>query len=794
MKPFEYIDAKTVDEVVELLKNYQGKIKIIAGGTDLLGLLKDRAPAIYPEVLVNIKSIPGLDYINKDEKGLKIGAVAHLADIAASPLIKEEYPMLAEAAQSVAVPQIRNMGTIGGNLAQDTRCWYYRFPHEIGGRILCYLKGGKGCYALTGENRYHSIFGGLREASPPCSSACPGGVDIPSYLSKIREDNLPEAARILIETNPLPSITGRVCPHFCEQECNRGDFDESVSIRDLERFIGDYILEHADEIITAPEADTGKSVAVVGSGPAGLSAAYYLRMSGHRVTVFDRMEEAGGMLAYVIPAYRLPKDIVRRVVKAIENTGVEFKLNVDVGKDLTIDDLKRNFDSVFIATGAWNPVSIGLEGEESTRFGMEFLTNINLGVKEVPGKKVLVIGGGNAAIDVAISALRLGAEKAIVACLESREEMPALPWEIEQAVEEGVKLMPSWGPRKVLKSGGKVRGMELVRCTSVFDNQGRFAPAFDSSAKETVEADQIMMAVGYATDLNFIPRGSLKVKKGLIIADLETQATNVPGVFAGGTVTHGPATVIEAVASGKRAAIAIDQYLGGEGTKAEDKDEKTADPLLKFNSDYIRRTTRAEAPKLPVSERRIDVEDVLGLGLSDIEAGANRCFNCGCVSVSSSDIGVVLLALDAKVKIAGSRGARTIPIGDYFGSLGNILETDEMITEIQVPRLPDGAKQAFLKYRVRKAVDFAIVSVASIITLNGGKCEDARIVLGAVAPTPYRAWAAEDALRRKPLDEASAEAAAKAAVIEAMPLSKNAYKIEITKALVKEAVLCSKRT
>ena len=788
MKPFEHIDAKTVDEAVRLLKEYQSKL--IAGGTDLLGVLKDRVLPTYPELLVNIKSIPGLDRIEKDEAGLKIGALARLADIAASPLVKEEVPLLAEAARSVATPQVRNMGTIGGNLAQDTRCWYYRFPHEIGGRILCYLKGGKGCYALTGENRYHSMFGGLREASPPCSSACPGGVDIPSYLSKIREDNLPEAARILLETNPLPSITGRVCPHFCEQECNRGDFDESLSIRDIERFMGDYILENADEIIIAPEANTGKRVAVVGSGPAGLSAAYYLRMSGHRVTVIDKMEEAGGMLAYVIPAYRLPKDIVRRVVKAIENTGVEFKLKVDVGKDITLDDLKRDFDSVFIASGAWNPVSIGLEGEESTRFGLEFLTHINLGVREVPGKKVLVIGGGNAAIDVAVSALRLGAEEATMVCLESREEMPALPWEIELAVEQGVKLMTCWGPLRVLKSDGKVKGMELVRCTSVFDEQGCFAPTYDSAVKETVEADQIMMAVGYATDLSYIDPGSLlKVEQGLIAVDPETQATSVPGVFAGGSVTHGPATVIEAIASGIRAATAMEVYLKGAAAAAEDEAAKAARPFLKFNSDYLKKTSRVEMPKRPVAERNIAFEDALGLGLSEIEGEANRCFNCSCVSVNSSDIGVALVALDAKVTIAGPGGARTIPIGEFFGTLGNSLKKDEMVTGIQVPRPPKGARQTFLKHRVREAVDFALVSVASVITEKGGKCEDARIVLGAVAPVPFRAVEAEQAIKGKPIDRSNAEAAAEAAVADAVPLSKNAYKVAITKTLVRRALV-----
>jgi len=789
MKSFNHVDAKTVKEAVKLLKSNRGRAKLIAGGTDLLSTLKDKILPAYPETIVNIKTIPNLDYISEDGGGLKIGALARLEEIAKSPLVKKKYKLLAEAAEAVATPQIRRMGTIGGNLCQDVRCWYYRYPHSVGGRILCYLKGGKGCYALTRENRYHSIFGGLRDTSPPCSSACPGGVDIPSYLSQIREGDLPQAARTLLNTNPLPSITGRVCPHFCEQECNRGDFDESVSVRDIELLLGDYILDNAGEIVRVPAADSGKSVAIIGSGPAGLSAAYYLRMSGHRVTVFERMEEAGGMLAYVIPAYRLPKDIVRRVVKAIENTGVEFKCKVDVGRDITLDDLKRDFDSVFIANGAWNPVSIGLEGEEATRFGLEFLTNINLGGKEIPGKKVLVIGGGNAAVDVAISALRLGAEEATMACLESLEEMPALPWEIELAVEQGVKLMPSWGPHRVLKSDGKVRAMELVRCTSVFDDQGCFAPSYDKAVKETVAADQIMMAVGYATDFSFIKPGSpLKVEQGLITVNPLTQATGVPGVFAGGSVTHGPATVIEAVASGRRAAAAMDVYLKGKA-RAEDKDGKTAEPFLRFNSDYLKKTSRVEMPKRPVAERSIAVEDTLGLGLTEIEGEANRCFNCGCISVSSSDMGLVLVALGARVEIAGPGGVRTVPIEELFGSLRTILEADEMVTEIQVPQPPDGARQTFLKFRLRESVDFSIVSVASVINIDGGVCQDARIALGAVAPAPIRATMAEQAIKGKAINAKTAEAASEAAVTGAIPLEMNAYKVEITKTLVKRAIL-----
>jgi len=790
MKSFNHIDAKTVTEAVELLKSNQVRAKLIAGGTDLLSTLKDKILPAYPEIVINIKTIPRLHHISEDGGGLKIGALAKLEAIAQSPLIKEKYQLLAQAAESVATPQVRRMGTIGGNLCQDVRCWYYRYPHSVGGRIFCYLKGGKGCYALTRENQYHSIFGGWRDAPTPCTAACPGAIDIPSYLSQIREGDLPQAARTLLRNNPLPSITGRVCPHFCEQECNRGDFDESVSIRDIERFIGDYIIDNAGEIIQAPGTNGGKKVAIIGSGPAGLSAAYYLRMSGHHVTVFERMKEAGGMLTYVIPPYRLPKYIVRRVAKAIENTGVEFKCNVDVGKDVTLDELKQDFDSVFIANGVWNPISIGLEGEESTRFGMEFLTNINLGDREVPGKKVLVIGGGNAAIDVAVSALRLGAEEATMACLESREEMPALPWEIEQALEQGVKVMNCWGPHRVLKSDGKVKGMELVRCTSVFDKQGCFAPTYDSGVKDTVEADQIMMAVGYAADFSFIQSGSaLKMEGGLIKVDPETQATSVPGVFAGGAVTHGPATVIEAIAAGRRAATTMDIYLKGAGAPAEDRDKKTAEPFLKFNSDYLKKKSRVKMPKLPVAERSIDVEDALGLSSSEIEGEANRCFNCGCVSVHPSDMGVVLVALGAQVKVAGPGGSRTIPVENFFGSLKNTLEADEMVIEIQVPQPPDGAKQTFFKFRLRESVDFPIVSIASVITIDGGVCQDARIALGAVAPAPIRLTMVEQAIKGKAINAATAESASEAAITGAIPLAMNAYKVEITKTLVKRAIL-----
>jgi NADPH-dependent glutamate synthase beta subunit-like oxidoreductase/CO/xanthine dehydrogenase FAD-binding subunit len=788
MRDFEHLDAKSLSGAVSVLSEYTGKASVIAGGTDLLGTVKDAIHPTYPGALVSIKGIPDLAYIEEDSEGLRVGALTRLHEIETNQSIKQRYSLLADAARAVGSPQIRRMGTIGGNVCQEPRCWYYRYPDNV---FYCTRKDGRVCNALTGRNRYHSIFGAVRVAETPCSVGCPATVDIPSYMDRMREGDLSGAASILLEANPLPSITGRVCPHTCEEACNRGEYDEAVSVRNVERFLGDYILDHASELLQPTEGGSGKKVAVVGAGPAGLSAAYYLRILGHDVTVFDRMPEAGGMLTYAIPGYRLPKDLVRRVVRAIEEMGVEFRLGVDVGNDVAVDALRQDFDGVFLASGTWGQPSIGLEGEHLTRSGLEFLVNVNKGVKEVPGRRVLVIGGGSVAIDVGITALRLGAEEVTLACLECREEMPAYEEEIQQAIEEGIRVMPSWGPVKVVETEGGIRRVGLVRCTSVFDEDACFAPSFDESIRETVEADQVMMAVGQRTDLAFLgPRPPFRVDGGLIVVDPASQKTDVPGVFAGGDAAIGRGTVVEAIASGRRAAFAISRYLSGTEAEDEDEDKQPNKPLLRFNNACLGRTSRVETPKLPVSQRGMDAEDMMGVGLAEAQGEANRCFNCGCVAVSPSDIAPALIALGAEVETT----KRTLAAEEFF-SVGpmrsTILDQDELVVGIKIPAPKPASRQAFLKFRLRNSIDFPIVAVAVMIDMEAGEVAEARIALGAVAPIPVRAGGAEEFLRGKEISEEVAEKAAAIAVEDAIPLAENGYKAQIVKALVRRALLAA---
>jgi CO/xanthine dehydrogenase FAD-binding subunit len=330
--------------------------------------------------------------------------------------------------------------------------------------------------------------------------------------------------------------------------------------------------------------------------------------------------------------------------------------------------------------------------------------------------------------------------------------------------------------------------MELVRCSAVYDRDGNFAPVLDDTRKETIDADQIIMAVGQWPDFSYIGRKSkIKVDRGLVQVNETTQQTSVPGIFAGGDLTSGPGTVVQAVAAGRRAAAAINRFLSG-SERQEEKGARKVGTLLTFHSDSLKHTSPISAPERPPSERTLDEEDTLSLKLSEAQTEANRCLNCGCVAVTVSDMAPVLIVLGATIKMT----QRTMSAEDFFsaGAVGpKLLEHDELLTEIAIPHPADGAKCVYKKYRIRKSIDFPVVSLATVFEMDGGRVRDARIVLGAVAPVPVRARAAEAFLIGKVPEDGIAEQAAALAVANALPLSGNAYKIRVIKTLIKRSII-----
>ena len=783
MKYFEHESAATFDEAVSLLKESpKGKTVVMAGGSDLIGVLKEQILEDYPEKVVDLKTVRGGEYIKQDGDTIEIGALTKLCDIVKSDLLMQKAPVLSQAARSVATPLIRNVATMGGNICQDVRCWFYRYPHGIGGRMDCMRKGGKECYAVMGDNRYHSIFGGMKVHTTPCSVQCPANTDIPAYMERLREGDVEGAAHILMEANPIPMITSRVCAHTCQEQCNRCGSDESVSIHGVERYVGDYILEHPDTFYRAPETETGHKVALVGAGPAGLSAAYYLRKAGHDVTVFDKMEEPGGMLTYAIPNYRLPKSYVKQVAAAYEKMGIRFRLGCCLGEDIQAEDLEKEYDNVFYATGAWKRPVLGFDGEEFTEFGLQFLMEVNQWMNKKDRRHVLVVGGGNVAMDVAITARRLGAESVTLACLESEPEMPASREEIARAREEGIEIMPSYGVSKAIYEGSQVTGMELMRCTSVKDENGRFNPRYDREETLRVSADSILMAAGQKVDLSFLgDKYGLALERGLIQVDKDTQATSKSGIYAGGDATTGPATVIQGVRSGRNAAEAINRgYAVMPERRREDK-------FIHFDTAGVKEEHAVKDKELSAAERALDKEDSFTLTGEEAAREAGRCMNCGCYSVNASDISPGLILLDARIVTT----KKTVRAADFFTTrlkAADMLDTDELVTAVRF-RVPEGYTTAYDKFRVREAVDFAIVSLAYAYRMKDGLIEDARIVLGGVAPVPMERKKVEAFLAGRKPDEALAEAAAELAVEGTAAMANNSYKIQEVRALIKKMIL-----
>jgi heterodisulfide reductase subunit A-like polyferredoxin len=511
-----------------------------------------------------------------------------------------------------------------------------------------------------------------KAGEPPCRNTCPAQCNVQGYTALISQGKFAEALDVARRRLPFPGICGRICHHPCETECNRAEIDEPVAIHTLKRAAFDFGREDAraagQEHPGPAEVTRKEKVAVVGGGPAGLAAALDLAEHGFEVTVYDAQARPGGMLRYGIPRYRLPVEVVDDETDWILRRGVKFVGNTRIGEDITIEGLmkKDGFAAVVLATGIQKGRRLPLPGMEAegVYLGMEFLrAAAKLGTPEeaegraelpdLKGKTVLVIGGGNVAIDTARTALRLGAAGVDLACLESRAEMPAHEWEIEEAVEEGVVLRPSWGPKRILTKGGAAggsaagssaapgagkpiaTGVEMQVCTRVFDEEGRFSPVLAEGTEKPFEADVVLFSVGQAVDQGFETTSGGETLKGLeltrlgyIVADKLTMATGAGGVFACGDITRGPASVVEAIAAGHEAAESVRRYLDkvdiAEGRTLE-RPESAPTPKRPCAVE-ARETEGAADP----AARRADFREVLtGFTREQAIEEAKRCINCG---------------------------------------------------------------------------------------------------------------------------------------------------------------------
>ena len=486
------------------------------------------------------------------------------------------------------------------------------------------------------------------DALAPCAQTCPAEIDIPRYIDCIRKRDYAGAVHTIRERNPLLLSCGRVCPHPCETKCRRGVEDEPVSINQLKRFVADYEMNSGSRLPISCAPSTGKTVAVVGGGPAGLSAAYFLRRLGHDVTIFDMMPELGGMIRYGIPEYRLPKEVLKWETDGILGLGISYQPNVRMGKDFSIASLQADgFDAVFLGIGAWRDYSLGVEGEDMTGCytGIDFLTRFagyqqsGKPVSEFPiGKKCVVIGGGNTAIDCVRTLIRLGAEEVSIVYRRTRSEMPANLVEIEAAEHEGVRFVFLAAPVRLIgDEGGHVRQLEYLKMElGEPDASGRRRPVPVEGSETLLEVDMVISAIGQGPDLGFRENDSeladLKITRwSTIDGDPETLQSNIPFVFAAGDAYTGASLVIEAIGGGRRAARAIHQYLcGQEVVPVPQSLRKKHIPESLFQTvpgvSSIRRTPM---PELPVGERiRSFVESDLVITEADAIHESHRCLNC----------------------------------------------------------------------------------------------------------------------------------------------------------------------
>ena len=526
----------------------------------------------------------------------------------------------------------------------------------------------------------HRCLGGMREPVP-CVALCPAGVDIPGYLVLIKYGRYADAVRLIRKDNPFPSACAYICEHPCEARCRRNMIDDAVNIRGLKR----YAVDNAGYV---PQPDcaepTGKKVAVIGGGPSGLSAAYYLALMGHKVTVYEKCAKLGGMLRYGIPNYRLPREVLDAEIASMLALGIDVHVNVNVGDDVTFDELRQQNDALYIALGAHTDKKTGIEGEDAGGVisAVEMLREI--GDDHMPdfrNKDIVVIGGGNAAIDVARAALRLTKGSVNMYCLEKDEEMPTVPDEKNAGIADGVVINNSWAPKAILGEGGKVTGIELMRCVSVRDASGKFAPVYDENETITVPCSNVLVAIGQRSVYGDVLAGTAaETADGRLIAhDAVTFQSNEPDIFVGGDCATGPKYTIDAIATGREGAVSIHRFVNKGQTLTIHRNTREFKEVNKDDivlpTEKIKKPARA-AVAIDSKKVRTMQDDRVTFTEEQIRSEASRCLSCGRSVVDPNKcIGCGICTTKCEfdaihLKRVRPQNSKMIPAEDKFKAIG----------------------------------------------------------------------------------------------------------------------------
>ncbi len=505
-------------------------------------------------------------------------------------------------------------------------------------QLLCDRKAIFKAYPQAVPNK----FAMTRLGIAPCYDACPIHGNPSGYVALTAAGKYKEAFEAATEDNPFPSICGRICEHPCEQNCNRANLDNPISIAYIKRFLADWYEEFGEKVTAEQKRqsieENGKKVAIVGAGPAGLSAALELRKMGYSVTVFEKRAVLGGMMSLGVPAYRLPSDVIQKDIQNILDYGIKVQLDSPVKSQADIEEFfNKGFEAVFLSVGSHKSAKLGMPGEEleNISHGIDFLRNVRLGSKKAVKETVVVIGGGNVAIDCARSAVRLGAKKVTLVCLEDYHNMPAYPWEIEWAQDEGVVINAGKATKRILEKDGKFDRLELLDVKRMAFVNGKLELETVPGTEEMLQGDELIVAIGQKPDLGFLKGdGRIKLTQlGAIQVDEKAGQTSWKGVFAGGDVVRGAASVVEATADGQRAAKAIDAYIKGEDFQPEVNDQ----PVVEISAEELKERKekiiqRQEMPTIPLDKRGSFDEVDLGFTEEMAVSEASRCLYCAVCS------------------------------------------------------------------------------------------------------------------------------------------------------------------